>query len=101
MKPIKCKECRLKTEVVRSIKANGMGMKTEYLCRKCNIAWGIDNNGNLEIMLSNTHKLASKLSDKEFGKMIKIVKKHTQSSEDDGGIFFTQKIRNIRGFFGF
>ncbi len=101
MAPIKCKECGLKTEVVRSLAANGMGMKTEYLCRKCNISWGIDNNGKLEIKLFNTHKLASKLSDKEFGKMIKIVKKHTQPADDKGGIFFTQKIRNIMGYFGF
>ncbi len=101
MKPIKCKECGLKTEVVRSIAAEGMGMKTEYLCRKCNIAWGINNNGKLEIKLSNTHKLASKLSDKEFGKMIKIVKKHTQRTDDKVSISFTKKIRNISGYFGF
>ena len=38
MAPIKCKEYRLKTEVVRSLADNVMGMKTEYLCRKCNIS---------------------------------------------------------------
>ncbi len=98
MASIKCKECGSETELVRSKVAEGM--RTDYLCRKCNIAWYIDNDGRFRIRLSTTNTLASKLNEEEFEKMIEIVKKHTQPTKEEEGISFTQKIRKVRSYFG-
>ncbi len=98
MASIKCKECGSETELVRSKIAEGM--RTDYICRKCNIAWYIDKDGIFRIRLSTTNTLASKLNKEEFEKMIKIVKKHTQTTKEEDGTFSTQKIRKVRGYFG-
>ncbi len=98
MASIKCKECGSETELVRSKVAEGM--RTDYICRKCNIAWYIDKDRRFRIRLSTTNTLASKLNEEEFKKMIKIVKKHTQTTKEEDGTFSTQKIRKVRGYFG-
>ncbi len=78
MVQIKCKVCGSETELVRSKIAEGM--RTDHICRKCNIAWYIDEDGHYRIRLSTTHTLASNLNEEEFKKMIETVKKHTQNN---------------------
>ncbi len=70
-----CPTCGSKTEVVRSMAADGM--KTDYICRECSIAWYINENGEFKIRLSTTHSLASRLDEKEFKKLIEIIKQRS------------------------
>ncbi len=73
---IECQTYGLKSELVRSITSHGM--KYDYVCRNCNIAWYIDEAGKYRIRLSTTNVLAGKLKDHEFEKMLDILREYSQ-----------------------